>query len=95
MSEIFESSVDIHRGDQQWSGDWPEGDIYVDTEPPADVLSVQDAEGDIWSREGDRWFCSFQPSRVAFDCDGSTPNDLRVYREWFELSQYGPFTEAV
>lgn len=97
MSSYFPASAGMHDHDPEWDYEEEEmtGVVYTEVAPPADVLSVRDADGDVWSREGDRWFCSFQPSRVAFDCDGSTPNDIRAYHEWFEISHYGPFTEAV
>lgn len=84
--------MDVHSNDPHW--DWVDV-IYTDVPPPEDVLSVVDSDGDTWSRDGDRWFVSWEPSRVGFGYMGETPNDLRILREWWEIVSYGPFTEAV
>lgn len=97
MTHYYPASADVHNHDPHW--DYEEEDemtgVYTTQRPPCDVLSVRDADGDIWSREGDRWYVSFQPSRVAFGNSGDTPDDLRVYHQWWEMEGYGPFTEAV
>lgn len=95
MSSYFPAEGDVHSNDPHWMWDEFEAEIYVDTPPPADVLLVQDASGDQWSRKGDRWYVSFRPSHVAFGNSGETPDDLRVYREWWEIAHYGPFTIPV
>lgn len=97
MTHYYPATVDVHRNDPHW--DYEEEEMpateYTDQEPPAEVLSVRDCEGDIWSREGDRWFVSFRPTHAAFGNSGETPDDRRVYREWWDIQLYAPFTEAI
>lgn len=95
MTSYFPASADVHSNDPHWK-DWEEDEMIeeydADNPPPAEVLSVKDRDDDIWSREGDRWYVSFQAAPASAGYDGSTPADLRVLREWWEIQPYRPFT---